>query len=126
MNAHSPKNAAVWFELPVRDLESAAAFYGTVLAAELTREAMEGRDIAVFPYDGGVGGHLIRLDGEPGAGAIVHLAAPAPLEETLSRVTDAGGRVVSGIIVLPEGGGGGRFAYCQDPDGNRFGLYTAS
>ena len=124
MTAHSPRSAAVWFELPVRDLDGATAFYEAVLAARLNRETMAGHDIAVFPYDGGVGGHLVRRDGTPGTGAIVHLAAPAPLEDALARVTGAGGAVVSDVIVLPEGGG--RFAYCRDPDGTGFGLYTAS
>ena len=42
-------------------------------------------------------------------------------EEALHRVKKHGGAVASEIHVIPAG----RFAYCRDPDGTRFGLFTA-
>ena len=50
------------------------------------------------------------------------MGAPDTLEKSLDRVASSGGSVVSDIITLPEGG---RFAYCTDIDGNRFGLFSA-
>ena len=50
----------------------------------------------------------------------MYLAAPKPLEDTLKRVAENGGKIVSEIVTIPPG----RFAYCLDPDGNSIGLFT--
>ena len=119
-----PQNAAVWFEIPVRDLKKGAEFYGNVLMSDLKIEAMGPNDVAMFPVvKDGVGGHLYpnaALAG--GVAPLIHLASPSPLEEALGRVAEAGGKVDSDIISLPDDVG--RFAYCSDPDGNQFGLFT--
>jgi hypothetical protein len=122
MTKSSP-NAAVWFEIPVRDLARAKSFYGAVIARPLKDEQMGPNPTAVFAYlaGEGVSGHLYR--GEPakkGTGGTVHLAVDG-LEDALARVGPAGGEVVSPIIAIPAG----RFAYCLDPDGNSFGLFSA-
>ncbi len=125
--AKMPTNAAAWFEIGVRNLDKGAAFYGTVLGAPLKRETMGPQEIAVFPYDGGMSGNLYEGRevgaGAPGAAAapVVHFNAPSPLEEALARVKTSGGEVLSAIQAIPQGG---RFAYCRDPDGTRFGLFT--
>jgi predicted enzyme related to lactoylglutathione lyase len=70
----------------------------------------------------GVAGHL--YEGKPateGQGPTVHLAIDGKLEDAMDRTGKAGGTVISEPIPLPVG----RFAYCQDPDGNSFGLYEA-
>jgi predicted enzyme related to lactoylglutathione lyase len=119
-----PQNAAVWFEIPVRDLKKGAEFYGNVLMSDLKIQAMGPNDVAMFPVcKDGVGGHLYpnaALAG--GVAPLIHLASPSPLEEALGRVSEAGGKVESEIISLPDDVG--RFAYCCDPDGNQFGLFT--
>ena len=54
-------SAVSWFEIPVRDLERAQAFYERLLAKALRRETMGPQTLAVIPYDPGqgVGGALI-------------------------------------------------------------------
>jgi predicted enzyme related to lactoylglutathione lyase len=47
---------------------------------------------------------------------------PAPLEEALTRVMQNDGAVASEIRNAPDG----LYAYCKDPDGTRFGLFTPS
>ena len=79
---------------------------------------------AVFPTadNNGVGGHLYEGKTPPkGTGPTVHLVAPDKLEDAMARVFDNGGEVVSPVVEIPAG----RFAYCLDPDGNSFGLFTA-
>ena len=122
-NGH-PQNAAVWFEIPVRDLKKGSQFYGRTLMADLKIERMGPNDIALFPAaTDGVGGHLYEnADGAGGVAPLVHLMSPSPLEEAIGRVKDAGGAVISEIIPLPDGAG--RFVYCTDPDSNQFGLFT--
>lgn len=117
-----PEHFAVWAEIPVADLDRAIAFYNTVFDTELMMET-DPQPMALFPTaDGkGVAGHL--YEGKPapeGTGSTVHLAVPDQLEQSLKRVTDAGGRVVSDIITIPVG----RFAYCLDTEGNSIGLFS--
>jgi predicted enzyme related to lactoylglutathione lyase len=79
------------------------------------------QEVAVFPYDGGMSGNLYEADSIGAASPVVHLHAPAPLEDALARVRASGGKVASEIHTIPQGG---RFAYCTDPYGTRFGLFT--
>lgn len=123
--ASAPTNAVAWFEIPVRDLAKGKAFYGAVTGFPLKDEQMGPNETAIFaysgPYETAISGHLYK--GEPaanGTGATVHLYADQ-LEAALARVNEAGGEVVSPIIAIPAG----RFAYCRDPDGNSFGLFSA-
>lgn len=118
------KDAAVWFEIPVHDLKKGSEFYGNVLMDDLKTERMGPNDVALFPAGKDcVGGNLYEnKEAAGGVAPLVHLASPSPLEETLGRVKEAGGMVISEIIPLPDDNG--RFAYCTDPDGNQFGLFT--
>jgi predicted enzyme related to lactoylglutathione lyase len=118
---NAPTNAAAWFEIGVKSLDKGAAFYGAVLATTLKRETMGPQEIAVFPREGGMSGNLYESAEVGAAAPVVHFNAPSPLEEALARVRTSGGDVVSQIHGTPDGG---RFAYCRDPDGTRFGLYT--
>jgi len=124
MTKFTPPNAAVWFEIPVTDMKRAKAFYEAVLENELTEENSGPNPMAMFPAQsqGAVAGHL--YPGKPaagGSGNTIHLASPTPLEEAMERVTKSGGTVVSPVVTIPAG----RFAYCLDPDGNSFGLFTS-
>jgi predicted enzyme related to lactoylglutathione lyase len=123
MSNFVPANAAVWFEIPVVDLDRARAFYGAVLQNEI--EAQEGgpNPMAMFVAkdQGAVTGHLYPGTPAPrGTGSTIHLAVAAPLEKALERVTANGGEVASPVITIPAGS----FAYCLDPDGNSFGLFV--
>ncbi len=119
-----PVNAAVWFEIPVTDLNKAKAFYSKVLMTEFIDQEGGANPTANFAYAGGengVSGHL--YPGKPavhGTGPTIHLPVPDSLEESLARVKDAGGEVISPIIDIPAG----RFAYCLDPDGNSIGIFS--
>lgn len=123
MDSFVPANAAVWFEIPVSDMERAKAFYGAVLKAELVDHNDGPNPMATFRAgaEKGVAGHL--YPGKPAAGGVgptIHLAVAEPLEEAVERVSAHGGKVVSPIVSIPAG----RFVYCIDPDGNSFGLFV--
>ena len=123
MSSFLPNDAAVWFEIPVTDMERARRFYGAVLQNDLAD--MEGgpNPMARFAArdEDSVADHLYPGKPAPeGTGSTIHLAVAAPLEEAMERVAANGGRVVSPIIPIPAG----RFVYCLDPDGNSFGLFT--
>lgn len=126
MSANPPKSATVWFEIPVSDMERAKAFYGAVVQDELIDQNDGPNPMAIFPVADmktGVSGHL--YPGKPsasGSGNTVHLATPGKLEDTMKRVADAGGQVISPVIDIPAG----RFAYCLDPDGNSIGVFETA
>ena len=120
--ADTPNNIAVWFEIPASDLDASKAFYEKVLGITMTRNDDGPNPMVAFTsmMDEGVSGHLYPgTPAKAGTGSTIHFAAKDRLEDAMARVPDAGGKVVSDIIPIPVG----RFVYCEDPDGNSFGLF---
>lgn len=118
-----PQHLAVWVEIPVSDMERASRYYEAVLQTELKRSDDGPNPMATFVTadESGVSGHL--YPGRPadnGAGPTVHLNCPGKLEETLDRVRQAGGQVISEIVAIPAG----RFFYSVDLDGNSIGFFS--
>ena len=124
MSSFMPENAAVWFEIPVADLEAGKRFYNAILETELVDMDMGPQTVAIFPCKdpkSGVAGHLYAgKPNETGSGNTIHLATPNTLESAMDRVVEQGGKVVSDIVTIDAG----RFVYCQDPDGNSIGLFN--
>ncbi|HJV95726.1 MAG TPA: VOC family protein [Albitalea sp.] len=120
------RSALNWFEIPVRDMDRAQAFYETLLATPLRREAMGPQTLAVFAYDeAGVGGCLLLGSSAPqpaSVGTLVYLNAAPSLDAVLARVEAAGGRVSTPKVMLP--GDMGCFAHITDTEGNRVGLHA--
>lgn len=110
-----------WFEIPVADLDRAAAFYEGVLAVSLKREVFGGVPMAMFCAD--VGGALVE-DGarKPTAeGALLFLDATGKLDDCLARVKEAGGSVLQPKTDI---GDPGFIAIVRDTEGNRVGLHA--
>jgi predicted enzyme related to lactoylglutathione lyase len=126
MSTTTPHHAVNWFEIPVRDLDRAQAFYENLLGAPLRREAMGDKTLAVFRYDDtGVGGCLMAGEGTPAPtadGTLVYLNAEPSLDAAIARVQRAGGRLATPKVQLP--GDMGAFAHVVDTEGNRIGLHA--
>lgn len=126
MAQHAQHHAVNWFEIPVKNLDRAQAFYETLLAAPLRREDIAGQALAVFPYDeSGVGGCLLGGQGAPEpttGGTLIYLNAAPSLDTVLARVEGAGGRITTPKVTLP--GDMGVFAHVTDTEGNRVGLHA--
>ncbi len=124
-NSSRRQQVAVWFEIPVADLDRAAGFYETLLGAPLPRENF-GMPIALFPRraaDAGTG----CLAQDPAmtpstAGSIVYLNVDPSLDAALARVSNAGGHIVQPRTALPAGMG--FFAKIEDTEGNHVGLHA--
>jgi len=120
------KNAINWFEIPVKDLNRAKAFYETLLGSEMhVMEAM-GMKSAFFDFDmqdAGIGGCIIQGKGyEPSEiGALVYLNGGEDLSIPLARVEEAGGKIVLPKTAIGENG---YMAYFMDPEGNKVGLHS--
>ena len=122
---HTPANSLVWGEIPVTDLDRAAAFYAAVTGMTGTPNTTGPNPMVDFLPSGGAGVGLHLYPGTPasnGAGPTLHLSAGGALEDTMARVTEAGGTVVSPIVTIPPG----RFFYAIDPDGNSVGLFETA
>ncbi|AUQ50201.1 MULTISPECIES: VOC family protein [Phaeobacter] len=126
MMAYTPKDFLVWGEIPVTDMDAATRFYQHVTGAELELVTDGPNPMLLFrPKDPANGVALSIYPGTPapdGVGPTLHLAAEGALAEVMTRVTDAGGQVVSEAVSLP----GGHFFYAKDPDGNSVGFYEAT
>lgn len=120
-----PKNIAVWFEIPVTDLDAAQRFYEEVLSISMRRIDEGPNPMVMFsgPDDMGVAGHLYPgKPAEAGTGNTIHLVVDGTLEDAMGRVKAAGGQVVSPVVAIPSGS----FFYATDPDGNSFGLFKSA
>ena len=122
------KQVIDWFEIPVRDLARAQAFYEAVLQTPMQREDYAGPNMqmAVFAGEGDVVKGAL-MAGNPAlqvgaSGTLVYLHAGASLDAALQRVVSAGGQVALGKVALPEGLG--FMAHMLDVDGNRVGLHA--
>ena len=120
------KNAISWFEIPTRNLESAQAFYQSLLACTMRREPMGPSEGAVFPYDDdGIGGALMcgpSASAPSSGGTLVYLDCSPSLDTALERAIAAGGQLVLSRQALPPGMG--FFAHVRDLDGNTVGLHA--
>ena len=120
------RNIAVWFEIPVKDMERARLFYGNVLGYDLPVQDLGGVLMAFFPMAGhGNSGALVQSDGyEPcQRGTVVYLNAGEDLAESLERIEPAGGGIVVPKTKITDEYG--HFALFRDPEGNLVGLHSA-
>jgi uncharacterized protein len=121
-------SAVAWFEIPSRDLNRAKRFYETILDCTMETNELEHREeeICIFPAEQtGVSGALIKRNFQrPGSeGTMVYLSCDGRLDAVLSKVVEAGGRVI--VPRTPVPGGYGAFACMRDSEGNHVGLHTA-
>ncbi len=125
MTSSGPK--AVWFEIPVEDLDRAAAFYEQVLGATFVRESVDGNDMARFTgtsdADGIVGalakGEVYRPSR---TGPIVYLGV-ADIDAVLARAQARGAPVLYPKTAIGERG---FVAEIGDSEGNRIALHEAA
>lgn len=118
-------NPVNWFEIPATDLDRAQRFYERVLQLELERNDMGPLRMAWFPMrpdgDGATGSLVQHEEYEPShAGSMVYFSV-ASIEDTLRRVEEEGGKVISGKNGIGEYG---FVAHFEDSEGNRVALHA--
>jgi len=121
-------NVIGWVEVPVIDMDRAIRFYEEVFQFKLSRNQMGPLDMAWFPW-------VENSVGAPGSlvchpdhykpsndGVLVYFTAfSGDLENELSRVESAGGKVLQGKTFIAEGYG--YMAVILDTEGNRIALH---
>ncbi len=119
------KNAINWFEIPVKDLNRAKAFYEEVMDAKMEPMEAMGMKSAFFPADmqNGIGGSIVESKEHQPAdkGTLVYLNGGDDLSVPLAKVEKAGGKVV-----LPKTsiGPNGYMAHFIDSEGNKVAFHS--
>jgi predicted enzyme related to lactoylglutathione lyase len=124
------RNPVAWFEIYVKDMPRAKAFYEAVLDVKLQKiESMADgvSEMWALPMHRdapGAAGALVRMEGGPaggGASTIVYFWSDDCSKE-LARVASHGGSVKKNKVSIGEGG---FIALAQDTEGNVIGLHSA-
>lgn len=111
------------FEIPVDDPDRAERFYSTVFGWQFQR--FEGAPsyygmATTGDENPGINGALFQRTPEENETTLT--MSVESIEDAIKTVEGAGGSVVKGKTPIP---GMGYFATCQDPEGNKFGLFTS-
>jgi uncharacterized protein len=123
----SSVNILNWFEISVSDITRARKFYETIFSIRMMETDMMGMKMAFFPMEnanGKVSGGLVQSPlHKPGRnGAIIYFNANPDLDEALSKVEAAGGR-----IDIPKGRISdeiGYMAFFTDTEGNALAMHS--
>lgn len=122
---NSVHNRVVWVDIPVADLDRAAAFYAAVLAIKVHREKFGDFSFCVLDHKDGNGGCLIpKPDGINSTGGIlVYMNVDGRIRDAVAKVESLGGKVVKGIESI---GPHGFRALILDSEGNRLALHSTT
>jgi uncharacterized protein len=119
---NSQHNRAVWFDIPVIDLERAASFYRAVLGIQMHREQYQGGAFYVLEHAGGNGGCLVISPSEVGAsGVLIYLNVDGRIRDAVMQAGQRGGQIIEAIHAI---GPHGFRAVVRDCEGNRVALHS--
>ena len=120
---NSTHNRAVWFDIPVADLDRAAAFYGGVLGISVEKSQFDNFSFGVLQHDDGNGGCLIPDAGAVASrgGVLLYMNVDGRMREAVARVPALGGKVVEPVRAI---GPHGYRAVVLDSEGNRIALHS--
>lgn len=116
-------NRAVWFDIPVVDLDRAASFYAAVLGVEVSLESFGETRFGVLAHDDGNGGCLVIRPEETTSdrGVLLYLNAHGRIRDAVKNVAERGGQIVEDIHSI---GPHGFRAIINDSEGNRVALHS--
>ena len=119
---NSQINRAVWFDIPVTDLDRAVKFYRAVLNIAIEKETFEGYSLGVFAHGEGNGGCLVLNEAEIAAGGVLlYLNVNGRIQDAVSKVVPNGGSVLQPThSIAPHG----FCAVVLDSEGNRIALHS--
>ena len=101
---NSDKNRAVWFDIPVADLDRAAAFYRAVLAVNVHVEQFGETRFGVLAHSEGNGGCLVVHPQQVAAdrGVLLYLNVRGRIRDAVRQVTALGGQIIEDIHSMIE------------------------
>ena len=121
-------NPVIWFEIYVRDMNRARAFYEAVLKREVKRVDSPDMEMWSFPMNEnapGSAGALVKMEGAPsgrgGTMVYFHCDDCDDCAVEAARVADAGGKLEREKTSI---GQYGHMALAVDTEGNMIGLHS--
>lgn len=121
------KHAINWFEIPVENYERAKQFYATVTNSEITDHHMPEQNTKYGVFTHGdkdsVGGAIIEAENQipSNQGATVYLNSGDDLSVPLSKVENAGGKIIMPKTAI---GKDGYIAQFIDSEGNKVAFHS--
>lgn len=112
-----------YFEIPVDDMDRAVAFYEGLLGTKLTRQKVDGYDMAIFPFDEGAPGATGALaKGDvyrPSKNGAILYFRVKDIRQIVAKA-QAMGRPI--LYPVKDIGDAGYVAEIEDSEGNRLAL----
>ncbi len=119
---NSKVNRAVWFDIPVSDLDRAAQFYRAVLGVGVDKETYGDTSFCIIEHRDGNGGCLVLNHAEIAAGGVlIYLNVNGRIRDAVSKVVPNGGSVIENAHSI---GPHGFRAVVLDSEGNRIALHS--
>lgn len=122
---NSLHNRAVWFDIPVADLDRAATFYAAVLAIKVQKESFGAGSFCVFEHENGNGGCLVEGKDQiaQNGGVLLYLNVEGRIKDALGQVPGFDGQVLEPTVAI---GPHGFRAVVRDSEGNRIALHSTT
>ena len=116
-------NRAVWFDIPVVELDRAVKFYKAVLAIEVSVHEMEGFSFGVLDHKEGNGGCLVPKPDEiaSDSGILLYLNVHGRIHDAVAKAKDHGADILEDVHPI---GPHGFRALIRDSEGNRLALHS--
>lgn len=118
-------NPVNWFEIPAKDINESKKFYDHIFGYDLKITEMGPLTMGWFPFDNekpGATGTLVQAESYTPSyeGTMVYFSVES-IENTLAKVKEKGGKVISDKMDIGEYG---FVAHFEDIAGNRIGLHS--
>jgi predicted enzyme related to lactoylglutathione lyase len=123
-------NALNWFEIPVADFDRAKKFYETIFNYQMPEMQMGPNKMGFLLYDfqgGKAGGAIVHNPDfyTPSKnGSLIYLNCNPDLNDHLSRIENAGGKILMEKTEVAPGQNLGWWALIEDSEGNRVALHS--
>ena len=116
-------NRAVWFDIPVADLDRATKFYAEVLAIGVAQESFGDFKFSVLDHQDGNGGCLVPNADEVSAerGILLYMNVDGRIRDAIAKTTAHDGKIIEDIHSI---GPHGFRAIILDSEGNRLALHS--
>jgi predicted enzyme related to lactoylglutathione lyase len=120
--SNTQNNRAVWFDIPVADLDRAITFYRTVVGVRVDKQTIGDVSLGVLEHERGTGGCLVLNKEEIAAGGVlIYLNVNGRIRDAVSKVVPNGGSVIEDTHSI---GPHGFRAIVLDSEGNRIALHS--
>lgn len=120
---NAENNRAVWFDIPVSDLDRAQKFYESVLDIKIFKDKYNDYEFCVLDHENGNGGCLLPNSNEITSekGIMLYLNVNGRIKDAVSKVESIGGKIIKPTHQI---GQHGFRAVVLDCEGNRIVLHS--